>query len=102
MDYIDTLKLFTRAGKAGNWNIAVGRMLNLFAAIAHFNYAKSARMYLQLMLELTAGHPWLYEQFTKHAYHTVRRSDRYWAGLWTDLTIEQLMMRSIKSRGRLT
>ncbi len=73
----------------------------LFAATGHFkfNYAKkSARMYLQLMLELPAGHPWLYEQFTEHGYHTVRRSDRYWAGLWTDLTIEQLMMRSIKSR----
>ena len=83
MDYIDTLKLFTRAGRAGNWNmhiIAVGRMLNLFAATGHLNYAKSARIYLQLMLELPAGHPWLYEQFTKHGYHTVRRSDRYWAG----------------------
>ena len=63
---------------------------------------KNARMYLQLMLELPAGHAWLYEQFTKHGYHTVRRSDRYWAGLWTDLTIKQLMMRSIKSRGGLS
>ena len=101
IDYIDTLKLFIRAERVGNGNMhisAVVRMLNLFAATGHFNYAKSARMYLQLMLELPAGHPWLYEQFTKHVYHTVRRNDRYWAGLWTDLTIEQLMMRSIKSR----
>ena len=59
-------------------------------------------MYLQLMLELPAGHHWLYEQFTEHGYHTVRRSDRYWAGLWTDLTIEQVMIRSIKSRVGLT
>ena len=34
--------------------------------------------------------------------HTVRRSSRFWAELWTDLTIEQVMMRSIKSRGGLT
>ena len=105
MDYIYTLKLFISAERVGNWNmhiIAVGRMLNLFAATGHFNYAKSARMYLQLMLELPAGHPWLYAQFTKHGYHTVRRSDRYWACLWTDLTIKQLMMHSIKSRGGLT
>ena len=73
-------KLFIRAERVGNWNmhiIAVGRrpMLNLFAATGHFNYAKRARMYLQLMLELPAGHPWLYEQFTEHGYHTVRRSD---------------------------
>ncbi len=67
MDYIYTLKLFVSAEGVGNWNMhifAVGRMLNLFAATGHFNYAKSARMYLQLMLELPAGHPWLYEQFT--------------------------------------
>ena len=105
MDYIYTLKLFISAERVGNWNmhiIAVCRMLNLFASTGHFNYAKSARMYLQLMLELPAGHLWLYEQFTKHCYHTVRRSDRYWAGLLTDLTIEQLMMHSIKSRGGLT
>ena len=55
MDYIYTLKLFIRAERVVNWNmhiIAVGRMLNLFAATGHFNYAKSAHMYLQLMLEL--------------------------------------------------
>ena len=105
MDYIDTLKLFIRAERVGNWSmhiIAVGRMLNLFAATGHFNYAKSTRMYLQLMLELPAGHPWLHIQFKEHGYHTVRRSDRYWAGLWTDLTICQVMMHSFKSRGGLT
>ena len=59
-------------------------------------------MYLQLMLELPAGHHWLYEQFTEHDYHTVRQIDRYWAGLWTDLIIEQVTIRSIKSRVGLT
>ena len=34
-------------------------------------------------------------------HFTVRRSDRNWAGLWTDLTIEQVLMKSIKSRGGL-
>ena len=72
-------KLFIRAERVGNWNmhiIAVGRMLSLFAVIGHFNYAKSTRMYLQLMLQLSAGNPWLYEHFTERGYHTVRRSDR--------------------------
>ena len=57
---MDTLKLSIRAERVGNWNmhiIAVGRMLNFFAATGHFNYAKSARMHLQLMLGLPAGHP---------------------------------------------
>lgn len=74
-------------------------MLNLFAATGHINYAKSARVYLQLMLELPNNNPWLYHCFQEQGFHTVRRSNRFWAGLWTDLTIEQVKMRSIKSRG---
>ena len=29
-------------------------------------------------------------------YHAVRRSDRFWSGLWSDLVIEQNLMRFIK------
>ena len=77
-------------------------MLNLFAATGHFNYAKSARFYLQWMLGLPQKHLWLYKQFSEHGFHSVCRSDRYWACLSTDLIIEQVMMTSIKSRGVLT
>ena len=34
--------------------------------------------------------------------HTAQRTKRNWTGIWTDLAIEQTMMRSIKSRGGLT
>jgi hypothetical protein len=34
--------------------------------------------------------------------HVVRRSDRYWGGLSTDLVIEQVLMRSVKTTGGLT
>ena len=34
--------------------------------------------------------------------HVVRRSDRFWAGLSTDLIIEQVLMRSVKTTGGLT
>ena len=37
-----------------------------------------------------------------NGYHVIRRSDRYWGGLSTDLVIEQVLMRSIKSTGGLT
>ena len=105
LDYINTIKVFIRAERSGNWHlhlIAAGRMLNLFAATAHINYAKSARLYLQMMLELPSKYPDLYAKFVEEGYHTVRRKDRHWGGLWTDLVIEQAMMRSIKSRGGLT
>ena len=35
-------------------------------------------------------------------FNAVRRSNPHWAGLWSDPTIEQTLMRSIKSRGGLT
>ena len=101
IEYVEVLKLFIQAERTGNWNlhlIAVEQMLNLFAATAHINYSRSFRLYLQLMWELPTDHPWLYHCFTEQGFHTVRRSSRYWAGLWTDLIIKQVMMRSIKSR----
>ena len=54
------------------------------------------------MLNLKNTHPWVYEQFTEGRLHTVRRSEKFRAGLWTDLIIEQVMMRSIKSSCGLT
>lgn len=77
-------------------------MLNLFAATGHNMYTKCARLYLQLMNDLPESHPWLFNQFKEHGHHVVRRTDRYWAGLSTDLVIEQTFMRSIKGRGGLT
>lgn len=77
-------------------------MLNLFAAIGHSNYAKCACLYLQMMQQLPVTHPWLYDKFIHGGNHAVRRSNRYWAGLSTDLVIEQAMMRALKIRGGLT
>ena len=95
IEYVETLKLFIRVERSGNWLlhlVAVTRMLNLFDATGHINYAKSARLYLQLMLELPKDFPWLHEMFSNQGFHAVRRSSRYWAGLWADLGIEQVMM----------
>lgn len=64
IEYIDMLKLFIHAERTGDWNlhfVMVGCMLNLFAAIRYFNYAKSAQLYLQWMLELPEKHPWLHQ-----------------------------------------
>jgi hypothetical protein len=105
MDYVNVLKLFIIAERTGNWMLhlfAVKGMLNLFAATGHNQYTKCARLYLQLMCDLQTSHPWLYQQFTEHGFHTIRRSDRFWAGLWSDLVIEQTLMKMVKSRGGLT
>ena len=100
--YIDIVKYFIAAERTGNWQNhleSTAKMLNLFATTGHSNYAKSARLYLQMMKELPTI---LYEQFTHNGYHTVRRSNRFWSGIWTDLAIEQALMRLLKTRGGLT
>ena len=76
-------------------------MLNLFAATDHSNYAKSARLYLQMMKELPTTFSDLYDRFTYNGYHTVRRSNRFWNGIWTDLATEQVSMRLLKTRDGL-
>ena len=105
IDYISIVKQFILAERTGNWHLhltSVSNMLNLFAATGRLNYAKSARLYLQSMVDLPDSHPWLYEMYSQYGLHSVRQSDRYWAGLSTDLMIEQTMMKAIKGRGGLT
>jgi len=43
-----------------------------------------------------------YQKFTEEGFFTVRRSDKLWAGVWSDMTIEQVLMRSMKTNGGLT
>ena len=104
LEYVQIVKNFIRAERIGDWNLhltTLRQMLNLFAATGHHNYAKCARLYLQLMSQLEETNPWLYDQFMQ-GKHSIRRSDRYWGGLSTDLVIEQVLMRSVKTRGGLT
>jgi hypothetical protein len=104
LDYIQILKDFIRADRTCDWPLhlaSLRKMLNLFAATGHRHYAKSVRLYLQEMADLPQTRPWLHEQLSKGLF-ALRRTDLFWAGLSTDLVIEQMMMRSAKSRGGLT
>ena len=105
IEYVEACRNFIRASRTSDWPLhlfSAGKMMNLFAATRHHNYTKSTRIYLQLMCDLPEKHPWLQQKFSEEGLFVVRRSDRFWAGLWPDLTIEQVMMRAIKSRGGLT
>ena len=104
MRYIEVVIDFIAAERTSNWELHLGtvsRMLNLFAATGHNNYAKSARLYLQEMLKLPETHPVIYH-FFKNGQHTVQRFKTTRTSIWTDLCIEQTLMRFIKSRGGLT
>ena len=109
------LRKFIKAERTGNWELhlqSVRDMLPYFAAAGHSLYAKSAYIYITSMQNLEDTHPEVFHQF-KACHHVVRRSDQYWAGLSTDLVIEQVLqyhqllfqrltMRSVKSSGGLT
>ena len=95
MRTIDILRMFIRAERTGNWKLhlqAVRDMLPYFAATGHNLYAKSAYLYLQCILDLHNSNPTVYDMFL-NGFHVIRRSDRYWAGLSSDLIIEQVLMR---------
>ena len=103
MDMVEILCRLTKAERTGNFNLHlsdVQEMLPYFAASGHNSYTKSAYMYLQTMQSLKDDHPVVHDLF-QAGYHVVR-SDMYWGGLSSDLVIEQVLMRSVKSQGGLT
>ena len=101
---INILRKYIRAERTGNWELhlqAVSEMLPYMAASGHNNYTKCIWIYLQQMSSLKSDNPSVYSAF-QQGFHVVRRSDRFWAGLFTDLIIEQVLMRSMKTSGGLT
>ena len=87
----------------GMWEIHILAMYILLylAASGHNLYTKSIHIYLQEMSKLQETSPEVFRHFCR-GLHVVRRSNRYWAGLSSDLVIEQVLMRSMKTSGGLT
>jgi len=78
---------FIEAERTGNWELylqSLRDMLPFYAAAGHNLYAKFVYIYLQQMLELNSKHADFLELFKK-GFHVIRRSDRFWAGLSSDL-----------------
>lgn len=69
-------------------------ILHTVAAAGHHNYLISIYLYMQKMLSLPSENPAVSKMFQEGKF-AVRRSDRLWAELETDLVIEQVLMRSL-------
>ena len=98
------IRKFVYSELLGDWNLhlqTLQEMLPYLAASGHNNYTKSLVIYLDKMSKLSDTHQDVYELFMR-GFHPIRRSDREWAGLSTDLVIEQELMRSVKTSGGLT
>ncbi|KAI4803698.1 hypothetical protein KUCAC02_025353 [Chaenocephalus aceratus] len=102
---VDVIKVFIRPERLADHNghlcCIVSRMLDIFAAAGHHQYAKGARLYCQLMkqLETLPAYKETFESFTAHGNHVVRYSSHDWSGTWCDICIEQTLMKSAKSEG---
>ena len=94
----------TKAQRTRNWLLhleVISECLPYFAATGHYLHAKSTNLYLQSMNELSSTNPDVYQMFI-NGHHVVRRSELFWAGVPTDLAIEQELMSSVKKTGGLT
>lgn len=106
MQMIQIIKDFIRAERSGNFELhlkCIEHMIPYFHSSGHNNYSKSAHLYLQDMRTLkTEMSEYEYELFVAQGYFTIRRSHKFWSGVWSDMTIEQVLMRTMKTRGGLT
>ena len=105
LNMVKLLLLFIRAERTGDWELhllCVSRMIPIFHAGGHTAYAKCSRLYLDQMKKL----PQImseaeFAKYTSRGYWTIRRSHRFWSGIFIDQTIEQTLMRMLKTRGGL-
>ena len=100
------LMLNFRAERAGNWKFhlhCVQEMIPHFHAAGHLPYAKSARLYLKQMNSIQqVMPPEEYTLFSSKGYFTIRRVNEFWSGNFSDQTIEQFLMRMLKTSGGMT
>ena len=101
---VGILGALIRSAHTGNWKLylqSLHEMLPFLDASGHNNYVKSLMLYTHKMDKLEETHPSVYAKFMERLF-LLRCSDNYWAGIFSDLYIEQVLMGSIKSVSGLT
>ena len=87
---VDTSKIFIRADGMGDFTLHLScitnRMLHMFTAAGHHNYAKAARLYVQMKKTYKKGSTEeiaIISSFKKNGNHVIRYSSNGWSGVWT-------------------
>ena len=104
-ELVALVKDFIRAERMHNFELhlsTTSKMLPYYAAAGRGQYAKGLRLYLEQMKTYDLEYGALIKTFKVLGLHTVRYTDHEWSGIWTDLAIEQQLMRAVKSSGGLT
>ena len=100
------LRLMIFAERTGNFLLHLHCMelyIPVFHAAGHFAYAKCTRIYIQQMKSLKDKIPEEdYTLFSNCGYFTIRRKDHFFSGNFSDIVIEQDLMRLFKCSGGMT
>lgn len=103
MEYVELMNTFISAERTGDFELhlySLQKMLPIFFACGHINYAKYGTIYYQDLIEFKNQ---LTEQELadyKQKCFTVRRTDNFNGGTWTDMCIEQDLMKNIQVQGQ--
>ncbi|KAL7304817.1 hypothetical protein TKK_0003040 [Trichogramma kaykai] len=107
-EMVQLAKNFIEAERTGDFHQHlkyVRDMLPYFHASGHNLYAKSAHLYWQDMLSIKNKQKKMnleeLNKFSQLGYFTIRRNDKFRSGTWTDMCIEQNLMKHIKTSGGL-
>ena len=99
---VTVVKDFIRADRLTDFKLhlkSVATMLPSFAASGHGQYSKAARLTLEHVLKFG---PQVKLFFYHTGLHMVKYSYSTWGGTWTDITIQQTLMRFAKFNGGLS
>lgn len=96
---ISLFKSFIESERTGNFHLHLStiiEMIPFFHACGHFNYAKSAHLYVQdnLELETKMNLPKEFKQYVNNGYFTIRCTNKFFRGTSPDMVFEQTMMRN--------
>ena len=96
---VSILRTFIRAGRTGNWLLPY--LFPYLAAAGHHNYTKFLVLYLTQMEKLQYTNPYVYIKFVDD-FFVLRRAESCRARIYSDLYIEQVLMKNVKAVGGLT
>lgn len=91
---VTLVKNFIAAERSGDFDLhlkCVERMIPIFHASGHFLYAKCANPYLQDIRKLkNSMDEYEFKHYISEGFNSIRRSDKFWSSIWSDMTIEQV------------
>lgn len=98
-EMIIIIKLFIESERSRDWDLQIytlKKMIPVFHASGHYHYAKAIHIFLQDSDILRDNLGNNYNYYIKYWYFTIRKSPNFSAGIWSDMTIEQWLMKSLK------